>query len=159
MRCEVAQSEFSYQANLVRPILDTLESGTVYAGILDGLGRFGVRLSNIRVETSGPSPADQVLGCWVPAVDATVRFRLDRVEVTLVPHALDDQRMDDVVEAAVHVARNLGQPTADDKALDADVILAAQVATMDKGGDEAVVVTTNVGHLSRFVSAKLWSDV
>jgi predicted nucleic acid-binding protein len=53
--------------------------------------------------------------------------------------------------------RKRGQPTADPKALDADVILAAQARRMDAA--EVVVATTNVRHLSRLVDAKLWRDV
>jgi hypothetical protein len=84
--------------------------------------------------------------------------RLDRFEELTEYLALNTSAMRKAAELWAS-ARNLGQPTADDKALDGDVILAAQVATMGKGGDEPVVVTTNVGHLSGFVSAKLWSDV
>jgi hypothetical protein len=53
--------------------------------------------------------------------------------------------------------RKRGQPIADPKALDADVILAAQARRMDAA--EVVVATTNVQHLSRLVDAKLWRDV
>lgn len=57
-------------------------------------------------------------------------------------------------------ARKQGQPTASDESLDADVILAAQAATLNKDTDEGVVVaTTNPRHLSRFVDAKLWQDI
>jgi len=45
-------------------------------------------------------------------------------------------------------ARRAGQPTADPKELDCDVIIAAQA--LEAG---AVVATENVGHLSRFVAA------
>lgn len=55
-------------------------------------------------------------------------------------------------------ARRLGQPTASDDALDGDVILAAQAATSNPEGDEVVVITTNVGHLARFVKATLWTE-
>lgn len=54
-------------------------------------------------------------------------------------------------------ARQQGQPTADDKALDGDVILAAQAVTL--GVTDVVIATTNIGHLSRFTSAALWPDV
>jgi len=53
-------------------------------------------------------------------------------------------------------ARHQGQPTASDKAIDGDMILAAQGATL---GTAVVVATTNVDHLSRLVPAKLWEAV
>ncbi|MGH7202441.1 MAG: PIN domain-containing protein [Planctomycetaceae bacterium] len=54
-------------------------------------------------------------------------------------------------------ARQRGQPTAGDKTIDADVILAAQAATL--GVPNLVIATTNVGHLSRFVPAELWPNI
>jgi predicted nucleic acid-binding protein len=54
-------------------------------------------------------------------------------------------------------ARQQGLPTADDKALDGDVILAAQATTV--GVTDVVIATTNVGHLSRFAPAALWPDI
>jgi predicted nucleic acid-binding protein len=56
-------------------------------------------------------------------------------------------------------ARRQGRKTADDKALDGDVILAAQASLLTHLGDEVVVATTNVKHLSLFVDARLWQDV
>lgn len=57
-------------------------------------------------------------------------------------------------------ARNQGQPTASDESLDADVILAAQAATLRGDTDDGVVIaTTNPRHLSRFVDARLWQDI
>ncbi|HBL13267.1 MAG TPA: nuclease [Cyanobacteria bacterium UBA11162] len=53
-------------------------------------------------------------------------------------------------------ARQQGQPTAGDKTIDADMILAAQAITL---GVPDVVATTNVGHLSRFVAADLWQNI
>jgi predicted nucleic acid-binding protein len=54
-------------------------------------------------------------------------------------------------------ARQQGRPTADDKALDGDVILAAQAMTL--GAVDVVIATTNVGHLLRFAPAALWPDI
>ncbi len=54
-------------------------------------------------------------------------------------------------------ARQQGQPTAGDKTIDGDMILAAQAITL--GVPEVVVATTNVGHLSRFIAAELWQNI
>ena len=44
--------------------------------------------------------------------------------------------------------------------LDIDVILAAQALTAQVPvGDDIIVATDNVGHLSRFVTANLWSNI
>ncbi|HWE97350.1 MAG TPA: PIN domain-containing protein [Tepidisphaeraceae bacterium] len=51
-------------------------------------------------------------------------------------------------------ARRAGRPTADPKALDGDVILAAQA--IEAG---AIVATENVGHISRYVTARHWRDI
>lgn len=56
-------------------------------------------------------------------------------------------------------SRREGQPTSDSKALDVDVRLAAQVRSFQALASESVVATTNAKHLSRFVSAKHWSEI
>jgi predicted nucleic acid-binding protein len=57
-------------------------------------------------------------------------------------------------------ARNQGQPTAGPAELDGDVILAATSIVLERQeGEPVVVATTNVGHLSRFVTADHWSHI
>ena len=56
-------------------------------------------------------------------------------------------------------ARQDGQPTADAKALDIDVIIAAQALSFGLNGTGVTVVTTNPRHLSQFVPAKNWLDI
>src|SRR5712691_8146191 len=55
--------------------------------------------------------------------------------------------------------RKQGMPTADDKALDGDVILAAQATLIQDEGHEVIIATTNVGHLSRLAQAKTWRNI
>jgi predicted nucleic acid-binding protein len=50
--------------------------------------------------------------------------------------------------------RNAALSTADDKALDGDVILAAQALEV-----QAIVATENVSHLSRFVDSRHWRRI
>ena len=55
--------------------------------------------------------------------------------------------------------RKQGMPTADDKALDGDVILAAQATLIQDEGHEVIIATTNVGHLSRLAQANTWRNI
>ena len=57
-------------------------------------------------------------------------------------------------------ARQAGAPTADAKALDVDVILAAQTVLLgSQVGITPIVATTNVDHLNQFVDARRWQDI
>lgn len=84
---------------------------------------------------------------------------LDRYKTTLGYVPLTTEAM---LQAAAFWSdvRREGKPTAPDLALDGDAILAGQAATLSADGeDEVVVATTNVGHLSRFVTAKQWQEI
>jgi predicted nucleic acid-binding protein len=58
-------------------------------------------------------------------------------------------------------ARASGQPTAGDRNLDADMIICAtwQNLASSYPGQEVVIVTTNIRHLSRFANAVVWQDL
>ncbi len=56
-------------------------------------------------------------------------------------------------------ARRTVHSTADPKAIDGDVILAAQALTRGIGAASIVVATTNPGHLSRVVASDLWENI
>jgi predicted nucleic acid-binding protein len=56
-------------------------------------------------------------------------------------------------------ARKRGKPTAEPNSLDGDVILAAQAILLANQGNEVVIATTNVGHLSQFVDAREWLSI
>ncbi|NES81901.1 MAG: type II toxin-antitoxin system VapC family toxin [Moorea sp. SIO2B7] len=57
--------------------------------------------------------------------------------------------------------RSKGQPTADIKNIDVDVIIGAtyQLLQSEYPGQFIVVATTNVKHISRFTEAKNWQDI
>ena len=56
-------------------------------------------------------------------------------------------------------ARNRGMATAHPKALDGDVILAAQALNSGMPISDFVVATSNVSHLSQFVPAERWDAI
>lgn len=56
-------------------------------------------------------------------------------------------------------SRNAGTPTSSSDSLDGDVILAAQALSLNRPASDYVVATTNVGHLSQFVSAEYWTNI
>ena len=55
--------------------------------------------------------------------------------------------------------RQQGKPTADNKALDGDVILAAQSILISSEEHRSIVATSNPKHLSLFVDARDWQDI
>ena len=79
--------------------------------------------------------------------------RLDLVKTTVPYLPLTTPIMLKAAELWAQVRRR-GLPTADPKALDCDVILAAQALEVD-----GIVATENVGHLSRFTRAKNWREI
>lgn len=71
---------------------------------------------------------------------------------------------DEVMKEAANIwaeARIQGMPTADEKSLDADVIICAQykLLELEYPGRYIVIATTNVDHLSRFAEAKEWHEI
>ncbi len=79
--------------------------------------------------------------------------RLDQLKEVLTYLPLTTQVMLKAAELWAE-ARKGGRPTADAKALDGDVILAAQALQVG-----AIVATENVGHLSLFVEARSWKEI
>ena len=84
--------------------------------------------------------------------------RLDQLKVTAGYVPLTTATMLQAAEFWAQ-ARRQGQPTADNTALDGDVILAAQAVTLGESGDTVIVATTNVDHLVRFTRAQRWQEI
>jgi predicted nucleic acid-binding protein len=81
--------------------------------------------------------------------------RLDQLKLTLPYRPITTAAM--LLAAQLWAdARKAGRPTAEPNALDGDVILAAMAILLENQGNEVVIATTNVGHLSLFVDAREW---
>jgi predicted nucleic acid-binding protein len=72
-----------------------------------------------------------------------------------------DEKTLDVAAELWAQARIEGMPTADDKSLDADLIICAQWQLLKEEypGRYIVIATTNVAHLSRFAEAQEWRNI
>ena len=84
--------------------------------------------------------------------------RLDSLKNTLTYLPIDTETMLKAAEFWSQ-ARQMGKPTANNDALDGDVILAAQAALLQNADNQVVVATTNVKHLSLFVDAREWKSI
>jgi predicted nucleic acid-binding protein len=84
--------------------------------------------------------------------------RLDKLKQTLDYIPIQTETMLLAAELWAQV-RKTGQPTADPKALDGDVILSAQTRLLCNEAKEVIVATTNVSHLSRLVTALDWQSI
>lgn len=84
--------------------------------------------------------------------------RLDALEQTLEYVAITTVVMRKAAELWAE-ARNRGVPTADAAALDGDMILCAQAATLPLAAEPPTIATTNVSHLALFADAQLWRSI
>jgi predicted nucleic acid-binding protein len=82
--------------------------------------------------------------------------RLDRLKSTIGFLPITSEAMLRAAEFWAE-ARRRGRPTAHDRTLDADVILAGQAATVSDR--DVVVATANPRHLTRFVAARHWQEI
>jgi len=95
---------------------------------------------------------------WLRVHRSAEVAELDRLKTVIAYAPITTAVMDRAAEFWAH-ARQTGNATADNKALDADVILAAQATFLSHLGDQVVIATTNVRHLSLFVEAQLWRNI
>jgi predicted nucleic acid-binding protein len=84
--------------------------------------------------------------------------RLDAVRIGLEFDPITQPALDRAAELWA-VVRAGGQPTSAYEALDGDSILAAQALLAVGPGDAVTIATSNVGHLARFVDAKVWTAI
>ena len=69
---------------------------------------------------------------------------------------------DDALRQAAELwaqSRQAGRPTAEPKALDIDVLIAAQALSFGVAPSEVVIATTNPRHLVQFINAKHWDEI
>ncbi len=103
-------------------------------------------------------------------IDYEIRRELIRAQNTTGLDRLDDLKRkvtylplntDAMLKAAEFWAacRQRHQPTANNAALDVDVILAAQTWEYTDAGEFIIVATVNKKHLAQFVLAEHWKDI
>ena len=69
---------------------------------------------------------------------------------------------DDALRLAAELwaqSRQAGRPTAESRALDIDVLIAAQALSFGASPAEVVIATTNPRHLGQFINARHWEEI
>jgi hypothetical protein len=56
-------------------------------------------------------------------------------------------------------SRQSGIVTADNKAIDRDIIMAAQALSLGLSASEVIVVTSNSSHFSHLIQAEEWANI
>ncbi len=84
--------------------------------------------------------------------------RLDELKSALIYLPITTEVMLEAAQMWAQI-RQQGKPTADDKALDGDVILAAQAILIRSEEYPVIIATSNPKHLSLFVDARDWQDI
>ncbi len=111
------------------------------------------------VQVKLPEIADYEVGRALLRINKTTSIKyLDALKTSIDYVPITTQTMLLAAEFWAQV-RKQGKPTADNKALDGDVILAAQASLLSNVGYEVVIATTNVSHLSRLATAKEWQNI
>ena len=121
---------------------------------------------NVGINLRIPNIAEYELRRSLIYLNATNQIqRLDTLKTELGDDSTIPMTPEIMFEAARLWAevRKQGLQTADDKALDGDVILAAQALSLENSFDEVTIATTNVKHLNRFsttkMTAEFWSSI
>lgn len=105
---DVQHGELSYWAALEPPVFDLPAAWvTLQSDLYARLARFGLGLSDIKVETTSPNPGDFSLAAWLFNLGLVARYRCDRVEVWSNKQRLanDPALASEIVEQAMSVLR------------------------------------------------------
>jgi len=105
---EVRQAELIYSATLDPPAFDFPARWIdMEAAMYTRFSTYKLRLPDIKVESTSNNPGDFCIACWVYALGAVVRYRLDRLEiVSNSPKLAADETMaSDFVQQALDVLR------------------------------------------------------
>lgn len=105
---EVRQTELAYHASLEPPVFDLGARWVeLQTAIYTHLGRFKLRLADIKVEGATSNPGDVSVACWILNYGAVVRYRLDRVEAwSNSPRLAEDTALTgEIVNEAMQVLR------------------------------------------------------
>ncbi len=86
-----------------------------------------------------------------------LQYHLISGTTVIIPEIADYELRRELLRANKDKGLQLGQPTAHDKNIDADMILISQTTLLSS--DNVVIATTNLRHLSRFTTARTWTDI
>ncbi|MDZ7805370.1 hypothetical protein [Thiohalophilus sp.] len=111
------------------------------------------------VDVYVPEVADYEVRRSLLKIDATTSIsKLNQLNSVLIYQPITTEAMREASNYWA-TARKIGKPTADDKSLDADMVLVGQASTISGNLDQVIVATTNIKHIDNFIEARKWQDI
>lgn len=108
IRLQARHMGLTYSANLAPPAFEIGARWVeLQSAIYAHFSAYKLQLTDIKVESYGPNPADISIACWMLSYGLSVRFRLDKVEVwsNSARLATDTALATDIVDHAIEVLR------------------------------------------------------
>ena len=82
IKLQARHLDLVYSAHLEPPAFDLAARWVeLQSALYSHFSPYKLRLTDMKVESSGPNPADIAIACWMLSYGLSVRFRLDKVEV------------------------------------------------------------------------------
>jgi len=103
-RFDVSQGQVQIRSEFAEPQFGLFDkAGLFYQGLLDGLGEYGLKLSDMKLEwaTNEQSLADYHLRCFLLNFGVTLRFRADRVDMFFNAGRVSEPEITGIVVAAI----------------------------------------------------------
>lgn len=145
---QTKRTDISYRATFSAPQFGLLTTAArSFYALHSRLGKFGLRLADIRAEGNATTPSDFAIVCSFPTVGAILKLKLETIEFS-VYSAAGDSNLQAIISEAIEAVKEIAAPLY-------KPILVHQV-TLEFHG--ALTQTGLHDYLLRFVSTVPWEE-
>lgn len=107
---QTRRTDVAYRATFASPQFGLLTAAArSFHSLHSRLARFGLRLSDIKVEGNATNPADFAIVCTFPALSAVLRLKLETIEFN-VYSLVGDSNLQPMISEAVETVKEIAAP-------------------------------------------------